>query len=312
MKYAFFQGCNIPIRIQQYATATEAVLKVFDVELHVENDFNCCGYPMRNVDEKSYILPSARNLALAEKACLDIMVLCNCCFQSLKKAQHVLANDEALAAELNEVLAREGLEYTGKTQVQHFLTILHDQIGIDTIKSKLHYRYTKLDCAVIHGCHLLRPRKITNFDDSFVPAITDSLMQAAGAKSIDWQGRLECCGAALAGINDELANSLLDEKIKGAQAAGVDFIVPICAYCYLQCDIAQVNNLKKQPDKATDTPFPVLLYPQLLGLCLGLPPTTLGLPDNQTISSDDIDSLQSLLGPPVEPKKSRKKVKTTT
>lgn len=87
MKYAFFQGCNIPIRIQQYATATEAVMKKFGIELQTMPDFNCCGYPMRNVDEKSYILPSVRNMALAEQAGLDIMVLCNCCFQSLKKLQ---------------------------------------------------------------------------------------------------------------------------------------------------------------------------------------------------------------------------------
>ena len=33
MKLAFFQGCNIPIRIEQYAVATEAVLNKFDVQL---------------------------------------------------------------------------------------------------------------------------------------------------------------------------------------------------------------------------------------------------------------------------------------
>lgn len=311
MKYAFFQGCNIPIRIQQYAVATEAVLQVFGVELEVIDDFNCCGYPMRNVDEKSYILPSARNLALAEKAGLDILVNCNCCFQSLKNAQHILANNDALVRELNEVLAKEGLSYTGKPQIKHYLTILHDEIGIENIKSKLSYRFSKLDSAVIHGCHLLRPRKITNFDDSFVPAITDALMQAVGANSVDWHGRLECCGAALAGINDKLANSLLDEKIEGAKTAGADYIVPICSYCYLQLDTTQVNNLKAQPAKSGEKPFPVLLYPQLLGLCLGLSPAALGLNENQTLDSDNINSLQSLLGPPVEEKKRRRKAKAT-
>jgi len=309
MKYAFFQGCNIPIRIQQYAVATTAVLKLFDVDLEVIDDFNCCGYPIRNVDEKSYILPSARNLALAEQAGLDIMVICNCCFQSLKKAQQMLANDQALAAELNEVLQKEGLHYTGKTRINHFLTILHEDIGLEAIKARLNHRYTTLNTAVIHGCHLLRPQKITKFDDSFIPGITDSLLQVAGAESIDWRGRLECCGAALAGINDELASRLFMEKIDNARAADAEFIVPICAYCYLQFDTAQINNLKAQPAKANSRPFPVLLYPQLLGLCLGLQPAALGLADNQTISSAEIESLQARLGPPEPEKKRRKKAK---
>lgn len=308
MKYAFFQGCNIPIRIKQYALATEAVLKKFNVELQVIPEFNCCGYPMRNVDEKSYILPSVRNMALAEKAGLDIMVICNCCFQSLKKAANVLAKNPELTAELNEILAKEGLKYTAKTVIKHYLTVLHTDIGINAIKEKLVYRFKGLNTAVMHGCHLLRPREITSFDDSFVPMITEELMQVVGATSLDWQGRLECCGAALAGFNDELSIKLLEEKITGAKTAGADYITPICSYCHLQLDTAQLNTLADQPGRQ---PFPVLLYPQLLGLCLGLDARSLGIAENQTVSEEHVSSLTSLLGPPVEEKKRRRKAKAT-
>lgn len=307
MKYAFFQGCNIPIRIQQYALATEAVFAKFDIKLQVMPEFNCCGYPMRNVDEKSYVLPSVRNMALAEQAGLDIMVICNCCFQSLKKAQNVLKNNDSLAAEINEILAKEGLKYSAKTEIKHFLTILHTDIGIETIKQKLAYKFKGLNSAVIHGCHLLRPREITTFDNSFVPMITEELMQLAGATSLDWQGRLECCGAALAGYNDELSIKLLEEKLNGAKSAGADFITPICSYCHLQFDTAQLNNLTDKPEAS---PMPVLLYPQLLGLCLGIDAQSLGIADNKTISKDNISTLVSLLGLPVEEKKRRNKAKS--
>lgn len=306
MKYAFFQGCNIPVRIQQYAEATQAVLSTFGVELQIMPDFNCCGYPMRNVDEKSYILPSVRNLALAEQAGLDIMAICNCCFQSLKKAGHVLAKNPALAEEINAILAKEGLKYTGRAEVKHYLTVLYSDIGVNAIREKLVYKFNGLNTAVIHGCHLLRPREITSFDDAFVPKITEALLQVAGVASRDWQGRLECCGAALAGFNDELANRLLDEKIAGAKAAGADFITPICSYCHLQFDTTQVNNL---PPNSEKTAFPVLLYPQLLGLCLGIDAATLGIAKNHTIATQHIVALSTMLGPPVEEKKSRKKAK---
>ena len=168
MKYAFFQGCNIPVRIEQYADSTEAVLQVFGIELEKIPEFNCCGYPVRNVDEKAYILPSVRNMAIAEKAGLDILVICNCCFASLQKARNVLEKDSSLKEEINTLLAKEGLAYTGKTVIRHYLTVLHE-IGSETIKKKLVNTCKDLKLSVIHGCHVLRPREITRFDDSFVP-----------------------------------------------------------------------------------------------------------------------------------------------
>lgn len=304
MKYAFFLGCNIPIRIEQYASATRAVFNKFDVELQIIPEFNCCGYPVRNVDEKAYILPSVRNMAIAERAGLDILVICNCCFASLQKARKVLSNNSQLSDELNAILAKEDLHYSGKTTVRHYLTVLHEDIGTDRIKSKLINKFKDLKLAVIHGCHILRPREITQFDDSFVPAITENLMQTAGATSLDWQGKLECCGAALAGINDELSQTLLKEKITGALSAGAEFISPICSYCHLQFDTTQ-KNLPQ--DSANKKILPVLLYPQLLGLCLGIDEKTLGILQNSTIEQDDIERLKSLLGPPVEEKKRRRK-----
>lgn len=307
MKYAFFQGCNIPIRIQQYATATQAVCTTFGIELEEVADFNCCGYPARNVDEKAYLLPSLRNMAIAEKMGLDIAVICNCCFASLQKAKSVMAADSRLQDELNGFLSKESLHYTGNVQIKHFLTILYDDIGIETIKSRLVNRINDLSISVIHGCHILRPREVTGFDDSFVPRITDELVELTGVTSLDWRGKLECCGAALAGINPPLSNTLLVDKIAGAKAAGADYITPICAYCHLQFDTAQKNL---PGAGAPDTLLPVLLYPQLLGLCLGLDEKLLGIEQNSTIQAQDIQALRSLLGPPVAEKKKRTKKKT--
>ncbi len=306
MKYALFQGCNIPIRIQQYATSTQAVCDTFGIELEIIDDFNCCGYPARNVDEKAYLLPSLRNMAIAEKMGLDIAVICNCCFASLQKAKSVMAADSALKDALNGYLKKEALQYTGKLEIKHFLTILYEDIGIEKIKSRLVNRINNLNISVIHGCHILRPREITGFDDSFVPKITDELVQLTGVTSLDWRGKLECCGAALAGINPELSNRLLQEKIIGAKAAGADYITPICSYCHLQFDTAQQNLPGASPEEKL---LPVLLYPQLLGLCLGIDEKLLGLDQNSTIQAQDTQRLKSLFGPPVEEKKKKAKKK---
>ncbi len=49
------------------------------------------------------------------------------------------------------------------------------------------------------------------------------------------------------------------------------------------------------------------LYPQLLGLCLGIDEQFLGIEQNSTIEADDVLRIKSLLGPPVEEKKKRKR-----
>lgn len=305
MKYAFFQGCNIPIRIQQYATSTEAVLNKFGIGLEVIPDFNCCGYPARNVDEKAYLLPSVRNLAIAEKKGFDILVICNCCFASLQKAKNVMRNNSELKDELNGILSKENLKYSGTVAVKHYLTVIYEDIGTEKIKTQLVNKFKDLNISVIHGCHILRPREITMFDDSFVPKITEELLQATGVTSLEWRGKLECCGAALAGINDELSKKLLTEKISGALEAGADYITPVCSYCHLQFDTTQKNM---QEDGSADTKLlPVLLYPQLLGLCLGISEKTLGIARNSTIAQEDIERVKGLLGPPVDEKKKRRK-----
>ena len=304
MKLAFFQGCNIPIRIEQYAVSATAVLDKLGVQLEVIDEFTCCGYPVRNVDEKAYIIPSVRNLAIAEMKGLDIMVLCNCCFASLQKARNVMASNPALAAEINELLAKDGLHYSGKTNVKHFLAVLYEDIGLETIKKQLVKMVSDLNLSVIHGCHVLRPREVTLFDDSFVPRITDELLTLTGAVSLDWRGKLECCGAALAGLNSELSNALLNEKVDGALAAGAEFIMPVCSYCHLQFDTTQ-PAIRQQ--KAGQQVLPVMLLPQLLGLCLGIDEKILGLEQNTTLQPDHAQHVRSRLGPPVEEKKKKKR-----
>jgi heterodisulfide reductase subunit B len=302
MKYAFFQGCNIPVRIEQYASATKAVLQKFAIELIELREFNCCGYPVRNVDNKSYILPSARNLAVAEKENLDIVVICNCCFASLMKAKNDLEKDTLLCDEINHILAKEGLHYTGKALVKHYLSVLYSEVGVEKITEKLHYKVKDFGIAVIQGCHILRPREITHFDNSFVPKITDALVQCTGAVNLEWHGKLECCGAALAGINDTLSQELLADKIAGARQAGAQYITPICSYCHLQFDTTQRNMSPQQKDI-----LPVLLYPQLLGICLGISEEQLGITKNSTIGLQHMDKITSSLVSPEEHSKKRKK-----
>jgi len=278
MKLALFLGCNIPARVQQYEMSARAVLDMFNVDLVDIPEFNCCGYPMRNTDFEAFVLFSARNLALAEKKGLDMVTLCKCCFGSLKKADYLMKNDKSLRDKINSLLAKEDLSYKGSIEVKHLLSVLHKDIGISAIKEKITGGFKDLKIATHYGCHVLRPSDITQFDDPVAPVLFDQLVEVTGAKSIEWTLKLECCGAPLLGVNDDLSMDLTQKKIFDGKQSGADFLCVACPYCHLQFDTVQ-NMMNSY--RSMDHLLPSILYPQLLGLVMGIDGKTLGIAMNQ-------------------------------
>jgi heterodisulfide reductase subunit B len=277
MKYSLFIGCTIPRRVQHYEISARAVLKTLGIEVVDVQDFNCCGYPMKNLDFETSILFSARNLALAEKQGLDVMTFCKCCFGNLKKANHVLKEETALRSEINTYLGQEGLEYKGSVEVKHLLSVLHKEIGPAVLKEKVTRAFKDLKIATHYGCHALRPSDIMGFDDPKAPVLFDQLVEATGAKSIDWPLKLECCGAPLMGVNDELSMDLTEKKLINGKDSGADFICVACPWCQAQFDSVQEMMASL---RGTNHHLPSILYPQLLGLAMGIDGKKLGMDMN--------------------------------
>lgn len=278
MKFALFLGCHIPIRLKQYETSSKAILERLGVGLVDIEGFNCCGYPLRNIEFKAFLLASARNLSLAEKKKLDVMTLCQCCYGTLKKANFLLRENASLRKEVNAVLEREGLPYKGEVEVKHLLYVLHREVGIEAIKKKIVKPFEGLKVAAHYGCHVLRPSQVVQFDDPVAPSIFDQLVEATGAESITWPMKLECCGAPLWGSHDELSTEFTLKKLKNARESGADYLCTACTYCQIQFDTVQQMILSQ---RGLNHPLPSILYPQLLGLSLGIDREILGLKMNQ-------------------------------
>jgi len=288
-QYALFLGCNIPARVKQYDVSARMVLKKLGVDLVDIRQFNCCGYPMRNTDPKAFLLSAVRNLALAEKADLDMLVLCQCCYGSLKKAQALMAEGGDIQEQVRQLLAEDGLEYKGNVKIKHFLSVLYHDVGIDAIKYQISRPYKSLSIATHYGCHVLRPSSITQFDDPVSPTLIDALVKATGAKSVDWPLKLECCGAPVMGIDDDLSENLTEKKLIDAKEAGAHYICTACPYCHIQFDTVQQQMISD--NKGRDVLLPAILYPQLLGLTMGIDGKLLGISDNEIDISEVISFL---------------------
>ena len=289
MKFALFLGCQIPVRLKQYETSSKAILERLGVGLVDIEEFNCCGYPLRNIEFKAFLLASARNLSLAEKKKLDVMTLCQCCYGTLKKANFLLRENASLRKEVNAVLEREGLPYEGEVEVKHLLSVLHQEVGVEAIKKKIAKTFKGLKIAAHYGCHALRPSQVVRFDDPVTPSIFDQLVEATGAESIAWPMRLECCGAPLWGIHDELSTEITLKKLKNGRESGADYLCTACTYCQIQFDTVQQMILSQ---RGLNPPLPSILYPQLLGLSMGINSETLGLKMNK-IPINEVEKLQT-------------------
>jgi heterodisulfide reductase subunit B len=255
------------------------------IDLVDVEELGCCGYPLRNVNFKAYVLSSARNLALSERENLDLLTVCNCCYGTMRHVEHLLKDDYSARKEINTTLEKEGLKYEGDIKPKHILQVLYNDVGIESIRERIVKPFNGLRIATHYGCRILRPSKIMQFDKPHSPSKFDKLVEVTGSKSVDWLAKHECCGSPLWGINDELSLDLTENKLKHAKKSGADYLCVACSYCQIQFDRVQKVLLSQRGSEAK---LPSILYPQLLGLSLGIDGEILGL-DRNKIPLRDIE-----------------------
>jgi len=275
MLYSYFAGCKIPYYLPEYGNSTMALLNRFGIEL-LDLEFNCCGYPARDLDFQSFLLAGARNLALAEQHNTDIVTPCKCCFGSLKFVEHYLKHRAVIKDQINFMLRPEGLQWEGRVEVRHLLTVLHQDVGIDTLRAAVLNPFAGLKVAIHTGCHALRPGNVTRFDNPLAPGIFNDLVELTGAESVFWSMRTECCGNPQWDKNRKLALKQMQRKLLNAKQAGADFVCTACTYCQMQFEQKYQSEFIPQNG---DRIIPAVLISQLIGLSIGLEDEDIGLGD---------------------------------
>ena len=275
MGYALFLGCVIPTREPSYESSVRKVMKTLGVELNDLEGATCCApIPIESVDYTTSLAIAAYNICLAEETSLDLMPICNGCYEALSKVNYTLKNNEKLKVSTNEILAKVGKEYKGTVAVKDYLQVLCDDIGFKKIKEKIVKPLKNFKIAVFYGCHLLKPSSILSFDDPERPHLLDQLVELTGATSVPYMYKTKCCGGLLRGVSDELANKLARDKLFHVHQAGADCIVTVCPSCFLQLDVGQLV-IKRSFKETYD--LPIIHYAELLNLAMGVDPQEIGL-----------------------------------
>jgi heterodisulfide reductase subunit B len=268
-KLTYFPGCSAHSTSEEYDHTLKLVMRTLDVQMEEIPDWNCCGATSAHVMTENLALAlPMRNLVLAERLENKTMAIaCASCYSRMKSTKKHLDENPELARKINSTVIDEG-EYKGTIDVKSMLQYCYEEIGLETIKSKVVKSLSGLKVACYYGCLLTRPKDVTNFDSPEYPMSMDRLMEALGAKAMDFDYKTECCGASFSISNTEVVESLSGKILEVAKESGAHLIVVACPLCQSNLDMRQ-PDIERHTGKKFD--LPVMYFTQLMALAFGYP-----------------------------------------
>jgi succinate dehydrogenase / fumarate reductase, cytochrome b subunit len=290
MRVAYWPGCVSRGFTPELHGAMAAVAPRLDIELVELDRANCCGAGVIAEHNQELVDSlNARTFAMAQgvEGALGMMNICSTCQGAQSECQERLDADTAYRQHINEHIEPEGFAYEKNASWwnKNFMWLLVEDIGLDTLRERVVRPLTGLRVAPFYGCYIVRPRSRLGFEqypdrDRYM----EMVIEAIGATPVDYAGKHKCCGFPLITMNKVTSLRQAGRHIADAIDADADCMVTPCPLCHLNLDL-------QQPDAAKyverDLGMPVLHFPQLIGLALGLEPKELGM-NKHVVKTGDV------------------------
>jgi len=259
MIYSYYPGCTLKTKAKELDAYARRSAEALGVTLEELPDWQCCGavYPQAQV-EIGTKLSAVRSLTSARDLGHDLVTLCSACHHVLKRVNDDMANNEYIRTRANNYMNPE-VPYAGETKVIHYLELLRDVVGFDTLKSKVVNPLKGRKIAAYYGCMLLRPSGVMQFDNPENPTILEDFIRALGATPVVYPWRNECCGGYVTMTDKELPGKMSNRILDSAFEGGADTVITACPLCRYNLD---VNNSHEE--------MPVLYFTELLAEALGV------------------------------------------
>jgi heterodisulfide reductase subunit B len=210
------------------------------------------------------LLPPSRILANAMQEGENLTTLCSVCFNVLRRTLHLLETDLEKREKIFDFIE---MEYSDNFHLRHYLEILRDEIGFDTVKEHVKRDVKGLKVAPFYGCMLLRPSEEMRFDNKENPTVFEDFIRSIGAEPIDFPYKIECCGSFQSVGAPDVAIECGHAILKSAIKNGAEIVVTTCPLCQFNLDTKQKEIKEKYPDFKG---VPVLYFSQLMGISFDL------------------------------------------
>jgi heterodisulfide reductase subunit B len=271
MILGYYPGCSLKGGSREYKESVVALCKKFDIKLVEVPDWNCCGATAaHNLNKELSLALPARILAQAEKAGFDeILVPCAACYNRLMVTNHEMNHQPELGQKVQEII---GMEYHGKVKMLNVIQLI-EKYMLDTLEEKM-YKPFQFKSACYYGCLLVRPSNILQFDRPEDPQTMDKVIEKIGGTPVEWDFKVECCGAGMSVSRTDLVGKLSGKVVDNAVYRGAEVIIVACPMCHSNLDMRR-GEINKYLGKKVD--IPVLYISQAMGLALGVDEKELGL-----------------------------------
>jgi heterodisulfide reductase subunit B len=184
-----------------------------------------------------------------------------------------------LGEKVNEALAAGGLNYKpGTLEIRHLLDVIINDVGLDTIRSKVTKPLKGLRVAPYLGCMVPRPDYNHRWSDAEHPTELERVLKALGAEVIDFPLKTHCCGGHMTQISPESAFEMIGRLLYSANTYKADVIATVCPMCQLNLDAYQIEAIRymHSQDRTIENRIPILFFTQLMGVAFGKDPKKLG------------------------------------
>lgn len=257
MELAYYPGCSLHSTGQEFDLSVRAVFSRLEIGLAELEDWSCCGASSAHaLDPDMAVLLPARNLALAERTGLDVLMPCAACYNRHAVATAHLREDPALRARAEALFGPFGGEGSRPRPV---LEVVCQDLARRELLTKVVRPLNGLPLVSYYGCLLLRPAAILQSEDPENPVLMDELLTDLGADARRWSYASECCGGGLSLTRPPAVKRLVGQLVAAAREAGAEAIVTSCPLCQVNLEMRQSGGR-----------MPVLYITELLGIALGV------------------------------------------
>ena len=103
-------------------------------------------------------------------------------------------------------------------------------------------------------------------------------MAITGAKTIGYEDKMQCCGGNILGVDENVTFNIASKKLDHIKTVSTNAMNLVCPLCNIIYDRNQ-RIIERRLNKSYG--IPVLFYPQILGLALGINQEELGFNMNR-------------------------------
>ncbi|MCL2603720.1 MAG: heterodisulfide reductase-related iron-sulfur binding cluster [Defluviitaleaceae bacterium] len=242
MDFLYYPGCTLSTTAKQLDECARLCAEKLRIKLEEIESWQCCGavFPLTScrIDTK---LAAVRVLVQARNKGKPLVTLCAACHHVIKQVNHQAANDAEFRQTIKNYDA--DLLYAGEATVYHYMEVLRQHVGFDTIKERITNPQKGRRIGAYYGCLLLRPGEVIQFDDAENPRILEDFIRALGAKAVSYPMRNECCGGYRALEDGDKTKALTEKVIASAVSHGAQALVTACPLCQYQMAMASGGEL---------------------------------------------------------------------